>query len=237
MLKTMHMKPNIPFGIVSIQQSWTESSQYQKTSFTLTVNKEPRMNAGYFWAQQFWFHRGDGGYIGLQSGGNINGKCQKIAIFSIWKSVSANKSVIDESTAEPFAHEGSGFSCKIPFNWEEETAYKIMLQKVGIKSAKNTWQGSVVNLLNGESSIIGNIDIPNEWGNLKPETNFFVEYFRPVESCESTPFQKSTFENSVIFKEVEVHPQKFNFNTYGECASIGTVNKNGEVFHIATGHI
>lgn len=231
------MKPKTPFGIVFIKHFWPESSQYQKTCFTLTVNEEPRMTASYFWAQQFWFHRGDGGYIGIQSDGDINGKRQKIAIFSIWKSVSAGKSVIHESSAEPFGHEGSGFSCKIPFEWLEGTVYKVVLQKVVLDSGRNTWQGSIVDTSNGESSIIGRIEIPNGWGNLQPESNFFVEYFRPVESCESTPFQKSAFENPVMFEEVEIQPHKFDFDTYGECASIGTVAKNGDVFNIETGGI
>jgi hypothetical protein len=222
------MKPQIPFGIISIEHSFPANTNYYKQSFKLTVEYEPKFTAAYFWAQQFWFYGGDGGYYGLQSDGDINGTRQKIAIFSIWKSVAAIKSSYPGSSAESFGHEGSGYSCKIPFPWEEGSSYKLEISSKPSDNIKDniSWEASILNITSNQTILIGCIAVPTDWGKLQPKSNFFVEYFRDVPSCFDTPFEKSIYGNLVMTEEREIEPINSSYKTYGQCAEIGTISKN-----------
>jgi len=226
------MEPKIPFGIASIEHTWPDNTNYCKQTFTLFVECEPKFTAAYFWAQQFWFHGGDGGYFGIQSDGDINGTRQKIAIFSIWKSVGTTKSPHPGSSAEPFGHEGSGYSCKIPFEWKEGILYKLEIRRAFVDSvySKNSWQAFIKDMTSNQAFLIGSIEVPSDWGNLKADSNFFIEYFRYVPSCLDTPFQKSVYGIPLMFEEIKIEPYKSKYKTYGECAYIGSVlkNKNNE---------
>lgn len=231
------MKPQIPFGIISVKHFWINSYNYYKTSFTLLVEYEPKIRAAYFWAQQFWFHGGDGGYFGIQSDGDINGSREKIAIFSIWKSIGAIKSNHAKSSAESFGHEGSGFSCKIPFAWKEGCVYKLELirQSSADDTDTSSWQAYITDTGSSVTSLIGTINVPSDWGNLKPQSNFFVEYFRSVGSCQDTPFEKSVYGNLIMTEDKEIQPLNSSHETYGECANIGLISKTGNSFVIETG--
>ncbi|MBY0534901.1 MAG: DUF3472 domain-containing protein [Chitinophagaceae bacterium] len=232
------MKPKIPFGIISIEHSWPANASYLKQSFALEVEYEPRITASYFWAQQFWFHGGDGGYFGIQSDGDINGTRQKIAIFSIWKSVGATRSDQANSSAESFGHEGSGYSCKIPFEWKEGIVYKLeLVRKFSADEGKNSWQAHIIDTSSKISFLIGTINVPLEWGNLQPKSNFFIEYFRAVASCQNVPYEKSVYSNPVMIEYTEIHPNSSNHKTYGECSSIGKISNQGNTFAIETGKI
>lgn len=222
------MKPQIPFGIISIKHSFPVNMNYHKQSFKLKIDYEPKFAAGYFWAQQFWFNRGNGGYYGIQSDGDIDGTRQKIAIFSIWESVAAVKSSQPGSSAESFGHEGSGFSCKIPFQWEEGSSYKLELRRIfsGNIMENISWEASILNIVSNQAFLIGCISVPAVWGNLQPNSNFFVEYFRNVPSCYDTPFEKSVYGNLVMIDETEIDPIDSSYETYGQCADVGTISKN-----------
>ena len=62
-----------PGGMIAVKHQWPASPTYwdgQQQGFYnldtfVTIDKAPE-NSYYFWAQQFWFIGGDGGYIGLQ---------------------------------------------------------------------------------------------------------------------------------------------------------------------------
>lgn len=222
------MKPSVPFGIVSLKHTWPKNPEYTEQNFALTIDYEPKLESAYFWAQQFWFHQGDGGYWGIQSDGDINGTRQKIAIFSIWKAIDAINSTIEGSSAETFGHEGTGYSCKIPFNWDEGKLYKLRLLKIIPTNDDESvfWEASIVDMLDNKTFTIGRIAIPKNWGNLQEHSNFFVEYFRPINSCEETPYEKAIYSTPIMIEKIQVHPDNCIHESYGACASIGQISEN-----------
>lgn len=80
------------FSITSWTAGGTPYSSYyfpkqnlNNIDFYFTIEHDPGTNTHYYWAQQFWFVNGSGGYLGLQRDGSLeNGKTGKVAIFSIW---------------------------------------------------------------------------------------------------------------------------------------------------------
>jgi hypothetical protein len=227
------MKSFVPGGIISIEHTWPLGNNYIEHSATLLIESEPKLESAYFWAQQFWFSNGDGGYMGIQTGGDLHALRQKIAIFSIWKALAAEKSTITNSFAGPFDHEGSGFSCKIPFEWKEGTMYILKLKNI---ESDTWWEASIEEVESTSISTIGRIQVPENWGNLKSKSNFFIEYFRPVNQCEDLPFEKTYFGEPVMKNNMEVRPNEHKICIYGKCISLGRIVENtGSTFTVETG--
>ena len=68
--------------------------------------------------------------MGLQTGAKLGGKEQKIAIFSIWKALDAKKGNGDDAFVGTFDGEGTGYSCKIAYDWKEGTEYRLRLWEI-----------------------------------------------------------------------------------------------------------
>jgi len=214
-----------PGGILSVKHKWPNSKKFDNQDTFLTINQEPVEVSYYFWAQQFWFINGDGGYLGVQTGGQINGLNTKIAIFSVWQALDAKKANSTNSWAGAFGHEGTGFSCKIPFDWRQNIKYRLRLMKNASDTPpiSNSWSAFIQEVSTGIEECIGQILLPSQWGGLTRDSNFFVEYFLPVNGCENVPFAQATLHRpnreygNIIPIEVPT------YETYGTCASNGRV--------------
>ncbi len=96
---------------------------YRSIESHLTVLYEPKLpglsgHIDYFWAAQFWFGGGDGGYIGLQPDGIKKGAhVGKMAIVSIWDALDAEP----HENCEVFGGEGVGCFTKA-LNWRGVTS-------------------------------------------------------------------------------------------------------------------
>lgn len=214
-----------PGGIISVKHRWPNKKEYNNQDTFLTINHEPIENSYYFWAQQFWFISGDGGYLGLQTGGQINGLITKIAIFSVWNALDAKKENLTGSWAGTFGGEGTGFSCKIPFNWRQNVQYRLRLIKIANLNThinSNWWIAFIQEVYTGNEESIGQILLPTQWGGLTMDSNFFVEYFLPVSGCENIPFAQATLHK--LSREHNITPIEVpTYETYGVCASNGRV--------------
>jgi len=100
---------------------------YNSFEHVLVPEIDPGPESTYFWAHQFRLIGGEGGYIGLQTKGNrVDGSLGKMAILSIWNA---------EEAAGPgttrFDGEGTGWSCRIPYQWQAGRAYGLKVATVG----------------------------------------------------------------------------------------------------------
>jgi hypothetical protein len=215
----------IPGGILSVKHTWPEKKAYYNQDAFLTITQEPSEVSYYFWAQQFWFENGDGGYLGIQTRGQLNERESKIGIFSIWKALDSKKSNIENSWAGSFGHEGTGFSCKIPFDWRSGIQYRLRLSKMSAynNSDSSNWWSAFI-----QEECIGQIQIPDKWGGLGSGDNFFVEYFLPVQNCDKIPYAKATLHKPT--RNIgEVLPIGLpEFEAYGVCASSGTASNQAD---------
>jgi hypothetical protein len=205
-------------GMVSNSFSFSPNSSGSRINTSVQVTHEPGANGNTFYANQFWFLGGIGGYVGIQQ----NSGTQKIAIFSIW-----NVSAAAPSTAaqcQSFGGEGTGIQCKINYSWVEGSTYTLSVFPVatGSGSGNSTWRATVTDQA-GHSTTIGDIYVPASQGLLQGTVSQFVENFtqgaQQYASCSNVPPTTAVFRTP----NLDGHPAtSASTNTYGNCQSIAS---------------
>jgi len=147
-------------------------------------------NASYFWSHQFGFVRGDGGYIGLQSNGlRFDGSRGKLAIFSIWQATAATG-----PACGTFGGEGTGYSCKIPYEWVIGRSYRLRVWSTRADTMGKWWGAWVMDRTTGVEEFIGEIRVPLAWGGLGSWSVMWTEYFAPIATCAEQPKARAVFD-------------------------------------------
>jgi hypothetical protein len=142
---------------------------------TVTPEIDPGPQATYFWAHQFGLEGGEGGYIGLQTKGNrADGSLGKMAIFSLWDAIGA-----DGPGVVRFSGEGTGWSARIAYHWEQDTTYRLRVGIDGDMPEGTWWAASVLDLDAGEERHIGRLMAKPGWGGLRPWSVMWTEYYGP----------------------------------------------------------
>ena len=215
-----------PCGMTAAYFDWPDSrideepKGYYNVDFFLTIDKEAQ---NYFWAHQFPFIEGEVGYMGLQSGDH---GLSKTAIFSIWKAKGAQGT--NNGTAIPFDHEGSGYSCRINYNWFEGRKYRIRLWEIekDITSRGKWWGAWVLDTVMLQEEYIGKILVPLSWGRISRNTVSFVEFWGLQDgrlySCSEIPYSKATF-NYPSVNNGTILPSNISYNAYGDCAIVAKI--------------
>lgn len=173
---------------------WPPSTSFARTllagytSFehTLIPEVDPGPRSTYYWAHQFRMIGGEGGYLGLQTDGHrTDGSVGKMAIFSIWDALDA-----EGPGTMPFSGEGTGWSCRIPYQWQEGRAYDLKVSTPG----GGWWVAKVRDEASGEVTEIGGIQVPEQWRGLDSWSVMWTEYYGgPIGRCSDLPY------SSVIF--------------------------------------
>ncbi|MBX9403398.1 ricin-type beta-trefoil lectin domain protein [Lysobacter sp. BMK333-48F3] len=201
-------------GMVAIDRTWpATASGYADRDIYLAVTQEPG-NSGYtYWAHQFYFKNGDGGYIGLQQ----RAGSEKALNFSIWKATGW--------TAEPdaqcgyFDHEGSGVQCWIPYAWAQGRKYKLRL----VNESQARWAAYVTDTASGASRKVATIQVPTAWGGLNETTVEFLENYAQgsdqYASCAQVPATSAVFFRPASANG-SVAPTSSTSKNYGNCAAI-----------------
>lgn len=225
----------VPGGMVAVGHKFPadpvndKQTGYYNLDMFLTIDVEPKGKSHYFWATQFFFHNGNGGYMGLQTGANMGGTEMKIAIFSIWDALDAKKGSVEGAEAGTFGGEGVGYQCKIPFDWKEDTQYRLRLFEVAdarYPDQPEWWGAWVMDMETMDETQIGQIKVPADWGWMKGSSDFFVEYYLSTPSCEEIPHQKATL-HSPTRENGQVRPTAITkAETYGTCARSASVHAN-----------
>jgi hypothetical protein len=163
---------------------WWPGEGYRFVEHELVVEHDPGPDTTYFWAHQFRTQAGEGGYIGLQTKGNrADGSLGKMAIFSFWDTLGA-----EGPGVVGFGGEGVGWSCRIPFLWEPERAYRLRVGVVDEGPSVHTWAAWV----DGEE--FGRIRAPASWGRLGRWSVMWTEYYGgPLARCSDLPYSKVRF--------------------------------------------
>ena len=161
----------------------------------LTIDLDPGIQSPYYWAHQFGFENGDGGYMGLQTNGYMQGEwVGKMAIFSIWDALEAEPG--PGASSEEFTGEGEGWSCRIKYNWVEGHTYCLRIEACGIDEQENEWWGAwIIDTSTSQETFIGKIKVPASWQGLSDLSVVWVEYYGQVNGCNSPkPYTKARFE-------------------------------------------
>ncbi len=196
---------------------------------------------GYYWANQFRFMDGDGGYMGLQTVGNIGSERKRIAIFSIWKAVNGRPGSAS-GKADPFGHEGTGWSCKVEYPWKQDVKYCLRIW--GMQD--QWWRGAIIDTSTNTETVIGDIQVPTGWKGLVKDPTSFTEYYSTTVN-QAIGDQDDGMANPRVCQympkaEVMIDPPMANARTvvaaamtprnYGKCASVSSfANQLGNRTH------
>ncbi|WP_155639842.1 DUF3472 domain-containing protein [Burkholderia cepacia] len=153
--------------------------------FSFNVQSDPGDKSYVFWAQQFWFETGPGGYLGLQ---RVAGKKQ--IIFSIWNA-NASVALMQGAVAETFNEFGPGQHVIAPFDWQLGHTYQFRLENSG--GSGPWWEVSVTDLTTNDHWDLGKIQANAGWGNLQKNVSTFTEVFINGGSCELIPYARAAF--------------------------------------------
>lgn len=162
-----------PFGVIDVFLAWTNAPA----------------EGAVFAATQFFFERGQGGYMGLQ----VSGSSRK-AIFSIWD--------IEPGSATPgfgcdrFGGEGEGARCLTDYPWVEGREYRLRVRHCGDDPAGELWCGSLLDTTSGMETQIGSIHLATNgrlagYGRLTRYVATFLEYFAGPDTCDGHPFSET----------------------------------------------
>ncbi len=199
----------------------------------LTIIVSPGVQGDYFWAHQFHFNQGNGGYIGLQTNGSIQAQqVGKMAVFSIWNALGAEPGA--GASSEQFAGEGVGWSCRIPYEWEEGRTYRLRIWE--LCCAEEPWEDEwwaawIMDTSTNQETFIGKIKVPASWQWLDENSVAWVEYYGQVNDCASTPYAKARFEQPTA-DDGNFSPQKLTSVIGTTCtnAKITLMENKGVIF-------
>lgn len=174
-----------PTGPVTPTGTYTDlhwpAGEYSAFEWTLRVERDPSP-AGYFWAHQFHFAGGDGGYLGLQTLGGDPAKAPgKVAIFSIWNALGAE----GPGYSGPFGGEGTGYTARIYYPWIEGRDYRLRIEQAEPAAAEGAWAAWVKDEVTGREEFVGRIRVPGRWGPLSATSVMWTErYAGEASSCD-----------------------------------------------------
>jgi hypothetical protein len=125
-----------------------------------------------------------GGYLGFNT--DENGKAQ--ALFSLWNATAATG-----GSCKEFGGEGSGWSCRMPFEVRSDVYYQLHLSR-GTADADGVWWSASIFENPGSADAkeypLGQIKVKNEMNVIRGNSvNNFSEYYgQTQDKCGSVPF-------------------------------------------------
>lgn len=136
-----------------------------------------------YWALQFPLsNTRDVGYTGFQTDGKRpDGSSGEMAIFSLWN---ANASRNASGKCMKFDGEGSGLSCRMPFNFFVNTKYRFRVRRVAIDRHGNWWGLFIHSGATGKEHHVGDLRVRS--AHIGTPLNF-SEYFGPPVACDKVP--------------------------------------------------
>ena len=187
-----------------------------------------------YWALRFDFANTDkGGYMGLQTDKSGN---NSIAIFSIWGANGCEMGSTGSYCVD-FSGEGTGKSCRIPFNIEKNHIYRLRVWRLKSENIGQWWGAWVMDLNTGKETHIGSIR--TQYGKvLTNTTNNFVEYFGGALPCDDVPKSIATFYPPTANNNDPTNSFQYNssYNKYSISTCVrGIVNFQNEAAMVTHG--
>lgn len=137
---------------------WSFRTDLYNLDSHTTITIAPPANATEFWSTQFGFVNGDGGYMGIQNAGWFpDGHTGKLALVSIWGAIGAQPI---QGTCSTFVEGGSGYTCRLPYEWVVGHDYQFRAWVVGA----GQWLFALADKTTGVERQLGIIKVPASWG-------------------------------------------------------------------------
>jgi hypothetical protein len=132
------------------------SSALNNIDMPLAINIDPGTSAYRFFSEQLAIGNFTT-YLGLQTDMTYpnNKGSGKGAIFSIWDASGATPGSLG-SWCQSFGNEGTGYSCRMPYNWTAGNTYRLRISQI----SNNSWTAYIKNMTTGIEVQLGIITLP-----------------------------------------------------------------------------
>ncbi len=191
----------------------------------LTPEVDPGPRTTWFWAHQFRLAGGDGGYLGLQTWGNLTTRrLDRIAIFSIWDALGA-----EGEYPGPFSGEGTGWSCRISYPWVAGRSYRLRVWT----DEPGWWAASVADLADvdsGAGRLIGRIRVRDEVTGLDRWSVMWTEYYSALTRCSDLTHSRVVFTTPTADGSIVPEREHSHVNE-GDCEGSSVESVPGGVRH------
>lgn len=161
---------------------------YQSVSLDLTIEAAPTTQ-GRFWAFQFGFSGGNGGYFGLQTlGTGLPGKC---VVFSIADAISGTGTgiVTNEFDGAP------GVSTRKTYEWVIGRTYRFAMTRGTDDGTGRLWSVDVTDLTTSTTTAVATIKVPLAWGALTNAPILWSEHYTSAPTCGDIGYSAIRWEN------------------------------------------
>lgn len=182
-----------------VQSNWVWGNKppegYANLTHSLMV-EEVTPNAPYFWANQFNFVNGDGGYMGLQSrGSRVNGTVGKTVIFSIFSAgIAGTPGSCSVEQAGFDGYDTSGTSCRVAYDWQPGRKYTMHSEQTGVEADGTWWSAWITDTTTGVKTFIARIKVPPAWKGMGDWTSLWTEFFGGAPAtCDKLPYSRVRF--------------------------------------------
>jgi hypothetical protein len=190
-----------PTHFVDTQWHLNASNEYDSIEVDITPTvEEGTATDGYYFANTVYFrnYQGSnfgGAYAGLQTNGYDGSQwVGKMALFSVWDVSTGVPETYGKGTT--FGGEGTGFSVRIPYDWQINTSYRLKIYiDQDASSGDRLWGASLTNLTNGVVTRIGRIYVPASRGKIYGPVTFHERYMGPVDDCSAVKKSQVSFTN------------------------------------------
>ena len=161
---------------------------YESYRVDLTPENDPSPS-GKFWALQFGFSGGDGGYFGLQTlGSGLPGKC---VVFSVANAISGSGTGIVTSDFDG----GAGVSTRKTYAWLPNRTYRFAMTRGTDDGTGRLWTVTVTDQTTSTATTVATIKVPSAWGALTNSTIAFTEHYSPlVNACGDVAYASARWE-------------------------------------------
>lgn len=210
-----------PTGIVHVPYTFSQKvpGGFESITFTIRIDEAPERKRSFYYAMQFKFIDGNGGYIGIQPRGADRG----MAVFSTF----GNDTVPVAENCRGGADGGHGVSCSKMFDIAYKTEYYLTVARD--KKDKGLWHGTIKNVKTGEKTEIGSWKPKAASKGLEATNGGFVEFFPLIEDCSDIPKTKGFFGNPSARKANGkiISGKVGKLTTYGKCKNMSYSTSQG----------
>lgn len=161
-------------------------------------------------------------YAGFQNKG-WNGEewVGKMAIFSVWGAYEGNKEPNGWGTE--FGGEGTGYSVRIPFEWNVGTTYRLVIKVIDSDEKNNVFAAFLTDLKSDLTQRIGRISVSKDRGLMYSPVSFHEVYWlnnnTVPNKCDGYSSSVVTFTNARADGR-NLTPEIYYQNTYSNCKNI-----------------
>lgn len=256
-----------PVGYISIRHDFGDvkpvywggkQKGFASLEFPFTLSSDSSAIQGTFWAFDFSFgassnslpanhvnykNSDQGGYIGLQAGGNYGNQVKDIAIFSIFwaeRFVAGANAKCSQSNEIWYADDnpwspqitdvkntdqsrkiagGPYTSCRLPVPLKKGGHYKLKINEIADarKPDDPEWWGAwFIDTDTNKEHYIGKIQVPGSWKWLNSSVGGFIEHFKSMPNdCGSIPGSAASYDQALA--DNAKYRSKLAMSVYGDC--------------------